>query len=382
MTSSPPQRILLIRNAAAFDYGGGERFPVHLARELEESGFSVTIVSGSDKLLKYAEVTGIPAIHGWWWARQDWAGVRALLFPIYVLWQLVLTGWYLQLLVRIKSDVVHPQSRDDFIAATLAAKLLSKRVIWTDHADLKYIFANHGIWYKNPVGKLVYFMSRFAHTVTLVSFSEAKLIEESLGHSLPANFVVIHNGVTETNVAPIDVETPKDAVVFCATSRLVIAKGIGELIEAFKLLRANHPEALLWLVGDGPDRDKFKEMVSKSSGITFFGHSEEPLRYVAASDIFVHPSYHEGFSISLVEAAMLAKPIIACNVGGNPEIISDNSTGILVPVMDPQALFAAMERLLKDTALRQKLGSAARDRFVHEFEFKTIVKERFIPLYE
>lgn len=376
-------RILIIRNAYFYDYGGGERFPVNLAQELQQLGHSPVVVSRSPKLLRYAAAEGVAAKKGWWWSRQNWSGLRVALVPLYLLWQVVLTLWYVQLILRVRPQVVHPQSKDDFVAATLAGRLLGKRVVWTDHADLKYVFANHRVWYKNPVGKLVYACSRLAACITLVSHSEAELVAEQLGKPLPPRFTVVHNGVREMTV---EAQRPEAAdlgkFVYCATSRLVTAKGIAELIAAFKALHAKYPETLLWIVGDGPEAAEFKAQADGNADIRFIGHSDKALTYVAGCDVFVHPSYHEGFSLSLVEAAMLARPIVACNVGGNPEIIHDNETGLLILPQDSDALLAAIQELYANRPLAGKLGEQARRLYEKEFRFEKIVAEKFIPIYE
>lgn len=374
------KKVLIIRNAFLFDFGGGERFPVHLAKELEKSDINSVIVSRSPKLLEYARNQGIMTVRGWWWSKQDWSGRNILLLPLYIIWLIILTIWYLRLALKFQVDILHPQSKDDFIAATLAGSILRKRTVWTDHADLKYIYQNHGIWYKNPIGKLVYALSKLAGSVTLVSYSEQRLIETQLGHPVPGNYRVIHNGVLDENILPV--QRDKNTIIFCATSRLVTAKGIGELINSFKSLSSTNEHLQLWLVGDGPERAKFEAQADRDTRVTFVGHTDAPLTYVAACDVFVHPSHHEGFSLSLVEAAMVGKPIIACNVGGNPEIVQDNKTGLLIKEQDEKSLSVAMERLATNINLRKKLGGNARDLFVKDFQFDKLVKERFLPLYE
>lgn len=381
MAKSHQKRILLIRNAFVFDFGGAERFPVDLATELRSYGYEPIIVSRSPRLLAYANAEHVQNLRGWWWSRQNWTGARALLFPAYLLWQLVLFVWYLQLLARLRPAIVHPQSKDDFVAATLAAKLLHKKVVWTDHADLKYVLANHAVWYKNPVGKLVYVVSKLADRITLVSGGEKMLIEQALKHRAGKKFVVIHNGVKDQRVKAIP-HPGGNPVVFCATSRLVITKGIGELIEAFQEVHKLHPNTLLWLVGDGPDEQHFKTQAADDSSIVFLGHSNEPLGYVAACDVFMHPSYHEGFSLSIVEATMLSKAIIACAVGGNIEIIHDGVNGLLVPPKDIGSLHRAMIKLVDDTVVRDRLGKAARSTYTRQFDFNHIVEREFLPLYE
>jgi glycosyltransferase involved in cell wall biosynthesis len=273
-------------------------------------------------------------------------------------------------------------SKDDFISATLAAKILHKKVVWTDPADLKHVFRNHRVWYKNPVGKLVYLTSRLTDHVMLVSNSEKALIEESLGKSAPNNFSVVHIAGKDESINSLTrAKEDKDAVIFCSTSRLVTAKGILELIQAFNIVSKDTDEFRLWLVGDGPDRKEFELEAGNNHHINFIGHSDKPLEYVAACDVFVHPTHHEGFSLSLAEAAMLGKPMIASNVGGNPELVNSEN-GVLFPVRNVSALKDAMLYLAGSKELRSKLGTQARNDYISKFDFTTVVKNRIIPLYE
>lgn len=374
----PQKTVLIIRNAYSFDFGGGERFPVSLAEELQNHDFSPVVITRSSKLIELARTKKIKNLKGWWWSYQDFSGPRIILFPLYVLWQVILSFWYMLLIIRLNPAVVHPQSRDDFIAATFAGRIFARRVIWTDHADLKYIWQNHSTWYKNPLGKLVYLASHHAHNVTLVSNAEKHQIETTLGHSLPKKFTVIHNGANDTPVQPV--KRPKGSTVFVATSRMVTAKGIGELIQAFRRLSVKTPE--LWLLGEGPEKKHFQEEAGQAKNIKFLNFPTNALDYVAAADVFVHPSYNEGFSISLVEAAMLGKPIIACNVGGNPEIVINNKNGLLVKPRDVDSLYAAMTELAKQSELRDSFGKQSRTLYEKDFIFSQIVTERFLPLYE
>lgn len=376
------KKILLIRNAFHFDFGGGERLPVDIAGELQRHSYEPIVISRSPKLLEYAKSKGVPLLKGWWWSRQDWSGTKILLTPLYLGWQLVLFVWYCRLILKTSADVVHAQSKDDFIAATLAAKVLKKRIVWSDYADLKYVYQNNQVWYKNPVGKVVLLLSKYAKAVILTSESDKRLIEESLGHPAPANHVVIHVGVFSTKITPVPrPDSDKSAVIFGATSRLVTAKGIGELIEAFNEISAKLPDVRLWLFGEGPEEDKFKKRAEGNKRIIFWGFPQDTLARLAACDVFVHPSYLEGFSISLIEAAKLGLPIIACNVGGNPELVADKKNGLLIPARDAKRLAVAMEELATKQALRKQYGENALKSYESELVFEKIIEERFIPLY-
>ncbi len=380
--SSHTKKCLIIRNAYSYDFGGGEKFPVNLAIELKKYGYTPLIVSRSQKLLNYAKDQNISYKKGWWWARQDWSGTKTILFPVYIVWQFLLTIWYLVLIVKHRPEVVHPQSRDDFIAATFAARLLGKRVIWTDHADLKYVYGNHKSYIKNPVGKIVYFASKFANAVTLVSKSEYGLISDVLGHAPPKNYSVVYNGAFKDDIEKISHNKISDLLTFICTSRLVKEKGIKELIEAFIKLSSTNKNVRLLIVGEGPDEDYFKNISQDHSNIKFIGYSSEVEKLLAQSDIFVHPSYHEGFSLSLVEAARAGLPIITCEVGGNPEIVSNGKNGILVPAKDTNSLFIAMSKLANDMVLRKSYGKAAREIYESSFIFENIVRDSFIKIYK
>lgn len=374
------KKIVIIRNAFRYDFGGGERMPVHLAHELQKYNYSAHIISRSPKLLDYATSLELKTVRGIWWARQDWSGIRILLTPIYFAWQLVLIFWYLYTFLKLHPNIVHAQSKDDFISATLAARILNIPVFWSDHADLKYVYQNLHVWYKNPIGKIVYLCGRLAKAIVLTSENDKRLIEEAIGTKLPNNYKIIYNGVFDSHRLQKNKPTGKD-IIFVATSRLVTAKGIGELIEAFLILKKDHPNVKLWLFGDGPEKEKFEKQVAGDEDIVFKGFPKDTLEQAAQADVFVHPSYLEGFSISLIEAAMLGLPIIACRVGGNPEIVNSKN-GILIPDRDVAALAKAMDTLASNKQLRTHLARQSRLTFEKDYNFENIVREKYLPLYE
>jgi glycosyltransferase involved in cell wall biosynthesis len=376
----PGRKIIIIRNAFSYDFGGGERMPVNLASLLSANGYAPVVISRSPKLLSYAKSKNIRVVKGWWWSRQNWSGWRVFLTPVYFLWQIILTLWYLTLFALIRPDLVHAQSKDDFISVTIAGRLLGKRIFWSDHADLKYVFQNTGIWYKNPIGKAVKFCSRLAETIILTSQNDKRLIEEALGEEISSKYVIIYNGIFD-RPSLLNKHRGGNKVVFATTSRLVTAKGIGELIHAFRQVSKAVPSEL-WLFGEGPERNKFESLASGQDNIVFKGFPDDTLDQVAKADIFVHPSYLEGFSLSLVEAAMMGKPIIACDVGGNPELVENGKNGILIPPRDETALAEAMAKLAGDKQLRLKYGKTARKTYEDNYVFEKIVREKYIPLYE
>jgi len=152
--------------------------------------------------------------------------------------------------------------------------------------------------------------------------------------------------------------------VVLSVGRLSKEKAHADLIEAFKLLRATNPDrnCRLLLVGDGPERANL-ERAARASGetdrLTFAGQVSNVQPFYAAADVFVLPSLSEGSPNVLLEAMAAEVPIVATAVGGVPEIVADEESALLVPPKNPQALATAIDRVLQDSALAQRLTTVA-----------------------
>jgi glycosyltransferase involved in cell wall biosynthesis len=156
--------------------------------------------------------------------------------------------------------------------------------------------------------------------------------------------------------------------------RLIDGKGVADLIEAFGGLA--HEQALLCVVGDGPRREEL-EALCAARGLRgrcrFTGCQPEgrALELIRASDAIVNPSYTEGLPTSVLEAALLGRAIVASDVGGTPEVVSDRHSALLVGAGDVEALRAALDELLADPELRARLGRTAREDAVERFDRST-----------
>ena len=116
-------------------------------------------------------------------------------------------------------------------------------------------------------------------------------------------------------------------------------------------------------------------------GVTFCGYTNNPLGVIAENEIFVLPSYKEGLSLSLLDAAMMGKKIIASNVDGNPEVVVNEKTGLLKPVRNVSELAKAMEWMLNNPKKAGALAHGARKIFEEDFNFDKIFVEKMLPLY-
>lgn len=146
---------------------------------------------------------------------------------------------------------------------------------------------------------------------------------------------------------PLPLQRPAITTVAGMYSR----KGIAELITAFNKIAPEFPNAHLYLVGDGPDRNIFAAMVENSpysDRIHFEGFQPEPQRYMLATDIFVLASHCESFGLVLTEAREAGCAIVASDVDGIPETLDHRQAGLLVPPQDSTTLATALVQLLKD----------------------------------
>lgn len=378
--------VLLIRNAAKEDFGGAETYQASLASILKDSGYTPIVVTKSQKLQDYARSNGVQVVKGWWWSKQNWSGSNALLFPLYLCWQLLLLGFYITLIIRLRASVLHIQSKDDFVAASVAGRLMRKRVVWTDHMDLRYIFQNLKVTFKNPVGKLVFMAAHFAHHIILISKNEYALVTAHFKdpHKLKSRIVIIKNGVIDKR-SQLQVPDDTNVVSFCLASRIVRNKGVGEAIEAYIKMKDDvkkNEKTTLNIYGSGADLAYFKKMARKHRDIIFHGHQKDSVQKIYTNSVFMLPSYQEGFSIALLEATMLGMPIITTDVDSNGEIIQHKSNGLLVKPRDAYGLADAMNELLTDATLRKKLGERARKTYESKYNLREIITNQILPLYQ
>ena len=155
--------------------------------------------------------------------------------------------------------------------------------------------------------------------------------------------------------------------------RLSAIKGLLVLFEAMADLRKRHPGLVLTLVGDGPDRPAL-EAVAQARGLSdatvFTGYLSQDAvaEELSRTDVFVLPSFAEGVPVVLMEAMASGAPVVATRVAGVPELVEDGVHGLLVPPGDPQTLAEALEHLIADHDLRQRMGSAGRAKIAVEFD--------------
>ena len=160
---------------------------------------------------------------------------------------------------------------------------------------------------------------------------------------------------------------PDEGFAFIFVGRLDRDKGIDELVQAFRKLEQEYPNAHLFLVGaEEPEGksilDETKEIIARDDHIHLSDGWQADVRpWYAAADALVHPSRREGFPNVVIEAGAMGLASIVTDINGSREIVKDGQNGTIVPAQDPEAMYAAMKDFLDHPEKVQEMAAAARD---------------------
>ncbi|MFN3648381.1 MAG: glycosyltransferase [Armatimonadota bacterium] len=178
--------------------------------------------------------------------------------------------------------------------------------------------------------------------------------------------------------ARVKLGLPADALLVGVVAHLSAKKGHAVLLDAFAQAAARHPSARLLFLGEGNQEEALRIQAKRLRVIDrliFAGFQADVLPYYSALDLVALPSIEgEGLPRALLEAGLLGRPAIGTRLSGVPEILRHGETGLIVPVRDPAAMAAALDTLLGDAALRERLGRAARERVASVFTVPAMVQ--------
>jgi glycosyltransferase involved in cell wall biosynthesis len=175
---------------------------------------------------------------------------------------------------------------------------------------------------------------------------------------------------------------PRETAIIGTVARLIQRKGIDVLLRAFGIVRHSHRVHLI-VVGDGPLGEELRALAHElriEDSISWLGFQADPVKWLEAMDVFAFPSRLEGVPNAVLEAMAVGLPIVATTIGGVVDILEEGRTGFLIPPDDPDALAAALDRLLRNASLRADLGYHARNRVVEVFSLSDNIS-RLTDLY-
>ena len=277
-----------------------------------------------------------------------------------------------------KIDVVHCHHYSPYVYGVLAAVLHpSVRVVFTEHGRLHGVGISKKRRLINPV------LSRWPARIYAVS---AALKQDMVAEGFPERSIeVLYNGIelgprprpADRAAMRASLGLPADALVIGSVGRLDPVKNLGALLEARAILNTRFPGARIVIAGDGPERQALIDRahaLGLGDVVHLTGYRADVRAVMAAFDVYVNCSTYEGVSLTILEAMAAALPVVATAVGGNPEVVVDQETGLLID-QRPQTVASAIAALASNPARRHAMGEAGRWRVKRHFTIERMVHD-------
>lgn len=358
--------------------GGLGQSVLSLVQHLDRRKFDVTVAFGPGYPLdkKFSE-NGIRVVP----VRME-RGLR---------WVNLVGFWDLYRLLRSEQfDIVHTHAPIAGFLGRVAARLTGVGVV---------IFTLHGGSALNNQSHLIRFLSRRVETmldrctdyyVAVSDYVLKRFLQNEIASSDRAT--LIYHGIAEPGRTdrPIDLSEKRkmlglsaDKTVIGTVGLLEKQKGPEDFIRSIPLVLHSFPECQFVLIGDGPLRGRLEDLAGQlgiSRSVRFAGWRDDAAELMQILDIFCLPSLWESFGLVLLEAMAYAKPIVATDVGGIPDVILNGETGLLVSPRDPASLSKAMIYFLTHPEIALEMGRRGRARLSERFTLENMI-QRYEDFY-
>jgi len=282
-----------------------------------------------------------------------------------------------------RPDIVHQVALKPVLYGSVAAKVAGVKRVVNAPVGMGYIFISSTLkarLLRLPVKAwLRLFLSPRGGRVIFENSDDLKALVA--GRYVRAAQAVLIRG------AGIDLQSftprpePEGEPVVILTARMLLDKGVGEFVEAARLIKATGVKARFLLVGapDPLNHATIDESVLRQwheeGVVEWLGHRADIPRLLEQSHIVCLPSYREGLPKSLLEALAASRPVVTTDVQGCREVVADGVNGLLVPVRDSKALARALAALIGDAPRRVAMGQAGRARAEKEFSQERVISE-------
>ncbi len=372
-----------VRDDGVVTYGGAGACMAQLVEGLLNEGVDVSVVTRREKG-SYREIFDIP-IH-----RTSYLNLGSreskITHSIYALPKAY------SVCKKEKPDVIHSHNPPAALPATAVGRLL----------NIPHLLTMHGPWSSvrlNPMTKAAgrFIECRALDAADRVTCDSSALKDEFVRlYGLDEKkLVAIPNAVDTSRFKPsvtsrkkarekIGVKTDDRLVLY--TGRFLEEKGLLYLLDAASGVLNKHDDVSFMLLGGGYDSHLIDEWIQKNSSlkdkiivVPYVNYELMPYAYIA-SDVFALPTLAEGMSRSVLEAMACGLPVVATNVGGNPELVSKEN-GILVEPKNAVQIAEALNKILDDAELVEKMGASSREFAVKMFSVRRRV-DSFIRVYE
>lgn len=377
-----PEPIRVLRVIARLNMGGPAIHVANLAAGLETRGYHTTLVAGSlargeDSMAFVAERLGVEVV--------DIPDMQREVAPFHD----VRSIRRLTALMRAeRPHILHTHTAKAGALARAAALAAGRArppiVVHTFHGHVLkgYFGPGRTAFFKQVERSL----ARYSDVLVAVS---PEVRDELVEHGVAPmeKFTVIRLGIPLADrlgdaSAGLDYRVlygiPQDAFVVGWVGRMTGVKDTDAVLEILRATRERDIDAVLCMVGDGPDRERL-EQVAHDLGIArstyFVGYQTDIAGYYRLFDAFVLPSVNEGTPVSAIEALASGTPVVATRVGGVPDVVTDGVDGFLVPPRDTEAAADRLAQLARDPELRGRLGETGRTNAQARYSVERLVDD-------
>jgi glycosyltransferase involved in cell wall biosynthesis len=316
----------------------------------------------------------------WWWLRRrpraylaSWraaltGNARSPAFFLRALAVVPVAALFARRMRELRVEHIHAHwATHPALAAFVASRLTGIPYSFTAHA--------HDIYVNQSMLREKMHAARFV--VTISEFNR-RFLTGRYGPTAADRLVVLHCGTDPALFRPVPA-TAEEPTTIVTVASLQPQKGHRYLVEACRLLTTAGHDLRCLFVGDGRERADLERQIADAGlrqRVLLLGNQprHRVIELVGEAHLVVQPSVvlpngkMEGIPVALMEALAMERAVVATDISGVSELVEDGVTGLLVPPGDPAALAAAIERLVRDPALRHRLGAAGRDRVRAEFD--------------
>ena len=350
-------------------------FRLQLMRRLQSEGYRVVAIAPRDRYSKKIEQAGFEFHH----IDINNMGTNPLE-------DLLLTARIFRLYRKIRPDLLIHYTIKPNIYGTYAAKMAGIPVI-SNITGLGTVFLNNNVS-SRIARKLYHFALRTPYIVFFQNPYDRKLFVDTKLVAMKRTALLPGSGIDHQRYVPVNkIDDASQPFVFLLIARMLKDKGIVEFVEAAQILLARsgrsgerQQRVEFWLLGamypGNPTaiNDEEIEAWTKQEGIRYLGETDDVMQVIAQSDCVVLPSYREGISRVLLEAASMAKPLVTTNVPGCMDVVDDGANGYLCKPKDAQDLAVKMEKMLRLSQDElEAMGRVGRIKIIEEYSEELVI---------
>lgn len=286
-----------------------------------------------------------------------------------------------------KIDILHCHQYTPWSYGTLAAIGLKTKVIFTEHGRF---YPDSSSWKRKIINPI---LAYFTEHITAISNATRNALTE-YEFIRAEQIKLVYNGIAPLSFSTEDeaqiaahkqtYQLPEDALVLGTIARMDPIKNHELMIKVCAEINRTGVDCRLVIVGDGEQRPHIEQTI-KDEGmldkVILTGYKSKPKCFFGLFDIFLLTSFSEGTSMTLLEAMSLGIPSVVTNVGGNPEVIQDQRSGIVVPSDDVAACTAAVLSIYASPQIQQSFADNARADFTQHFHVD-VMNQSFNQIYK